>query len=126
MSAYGNPANDKCGWCGDYRHDSEHCPGDKKKLFDSKVAREATDPELVKDIYSEGLETMKRLLQPHIEKLVAATFFLANTPDLKFIKPTEMRPTWRLIQTEGDAARTLGEAATPHECVLQAMEKMKP
>lgn len=70
--------------------------------------------------------THEQILNSLNQKLIDAISFLADKPDLKFIKPTEFRPAWRLIQAEGDAARTLGEASTPYECVLQAMDKVEP
>lgn len=55
-----------------------------------------------------------------IESLEKSILFLAETENLQFVKPTELRPTWRLIQTDGPASRILGEAKTPYECVREA------
>lgn len=81
------------------------------------------DSEQAKDIYSEGLMVGQRITNsPLVDELKRMIEFIAMAENINFVRPTEFRPTWRLIQTDGEAARTLGEGATPYECVRQAME----
>lgn len=105
MSAYGNPIDDHCLYCGSYAHDSIYCSA-KGNLI--PIPSEAEAMALV--LSHEG----------RIESLEKSLLFIAETPNLQFVKPTELRPTWRLVQFDGPASRILGEEKDLYTCVLEA------
>lgn len=84
----------------------------------AKIIEELTSALHARDIEIAELQERLKVLR----QIRGMVDFLAKGKSLSFIAPTEFRPTWRLIQTDGDAARTLGEANDPYSCVRQAME----
>lgn len=51
--------------------------------------------------------------------------FIAIGNNISFAAPTELRPKWRLIQTEGEAVRILAEAENPYMCVYKAAKELR-